>query len=252
MDKAGAEREGLPREAGSPGGPQGDPGPAKAGGPREGPNLRERAYARFTRHLLARDILPGQFVSQRELVALTGLPLGAIRELVPRLEAEGLIKTVPQRGMQVAHVDLSLIRDAFQFRLFLEREAVALFTAEAPDAALARLRGDHEAVLAAAEAKGEGVSADLVARAQAVDWDLHWTIVASLNNAIIADAYRVNSIKVRLIRQEQTLLSGTLVLPVMREHLAIIAAIETRDPARAVAAIDAHITDARKRALGLR
>jgi hypothetical protein len=69
-----------------------------------------------------------------------------------------------------------------------------------------------------------------VARAQGVDWDLHWTIVASLNNAIIADAYRVNSIKVRLIRQEQTLLSGTLVLPVMREHLAIIAAIETRDP----------------------
>jgi DNA-binding GntR family transcriptional regulator len=252
MDKAGAEREGLPREAGSPGGPHGEPGPAKAGGAREGPNLRERAYDRFTRHLLARDILPGQFVAQRELVALTGLPLGAIRELVPRLEAEGLIKTVPQRGMQVAHVDLSLIRDAFQFRLFLEREAIALFTRAAPDAVLARLRGDHEAILAEAEAKGEAIPADLVARAQGVDWDLHWTIVASLNNAIIADAYRVNSIKVRLIRQEQTLLSGTLVLPVMREHLAIIAAIETRDPARAVAAIDAHITDARNRALGLR
>ena len=51
---------------------------------------------------------PGQFISQRELVELTGLPLGAIRELVPRLEAEGLIKTVPQRGMLVAHVDVSL------------------------------------------------------------------------------------------------------------------------------------------------
>jgi DNA-binding GntR family transcriptional regulator len=252
MDKAGAERDDLTGEGDPAGGAQGGSGPARAPGPRDGPNLREKAYDRFTRHLLARDILPGQFVSQRELVALTGLPLGAIRELVPRLEAEGLIKTVPQRGMQVAHVDLSLIRDAFQFRLFLEREAIALFTAEAPDAALARLRADHEAVLAEAEAQGEGISADLVARAQAVDWDLHWTIVASLSNAIIADAYRVNSIKVRLIRQEQTTLSGTLVLPVMREHLAVIAAIETRDPARAVAAIDAHITGARNRALGLR
>ena len=63
--------------------------------------LRERAYGAFTEHLLAQDIRPGQFVSQRELVALTGFPLGAIRELIPRLEAEGLIVTVPQRGLQV-------------------------------------------------------------------------------------------------------------------------------------------------------
>ena len=30
--------------------------------------LRERAYESFTRHLLARDVRPGQFISQRELV----------------------------------------------------------------------------------------------------------------------------------------------------------------------------------------
>ena len=64
-------------------------------------------------------------------MALTGQPLGAIRELIPRLEAEGLIVTVPQRGMQVAHVDLNLIRNAFQFRLLMEREAVAAFTRDA-------------------------------------------------------------------------------------------------------------------------
>ena len=76
--------------------------------------------------LLAREIRAGQFVSQRELVEITGLPLGAIRELIPRLEAEGLIRTVPQRGMQVCTVDMQLVRNAFQFRLFLEREAAVL------------------------------------------------------------------------------------------------------------------------------
>ena len=35
------------------------------------------------------------------------MSLGAIRELIPRLEADGLITTVPQRGMQIAHVDLN-------------------------------------------------------------------------------------------------------------------------------------------------
>ncbi len=214
-----------------------------------GNSLREKAYDRFTHHLLARDIRPGQFISQRQLVELTGLPLGAIRELVPRLESEGLIKTVPQRGMQIAHVDLNLIRDAFQFRLFMEREAVAIFTAEASDATLARLRHAHESVLA--ESHG-GTTADLVTRAQAIDWNLHWTIIESLGNAIIADAYRVNSIKVRLIRQEQTLLSEALVGPVMKEHLSIIDAIESRDPSHAVKAIETHINSARNRALGLR
>ena len=109
--------------------------------------LREKAYRSFTRRLLARDIRPGQFISQRELVALTGQPLGAIRELIPRLEAEGLIVTVPQRGMQVAHVDLSLIRNAFQFRLILEREAVAAFTREASNEAMAALRDAHRAIV---------------------------------------------------------------------------------------------------------
>ncbi len=220
--------------------------------PRDGGTLRERAYESFTHHLLARDIRPGQFISQRELVELTGLPLGAIRELIPRLEAEGLIKTVPQRGMLVAHVDLNLIQDAFQFRLFLEREAIAIFTRDASDETLARLRAAHERVIADCAANNGVITPDLVARAQTTDWDLHWTIIAALANDIISDAYRVNSIKVRLIRQEQTLLSEPLVIPVMQEHLTVIEAIETRVPSTAVEAITAHILNAKSRALRVR
>jgi DNA-binding GntR family transcriptional regulator len=218
------------------------------------PLLREQAYESFTRHLLARELRPGQFVSQRELVALTELTLGAIRELVPRLEAEGLIKIVPQRGMQVVHVDLNMIRDAFQFRLFIEREAVAIFTENAAETLLTRLRTEHEAIIAEcqkAEKKG-GVTPELVARAQAIDWNLHSTIVDSLDNAIITNAYRVNSIKIRLIRQEQTRLYDALVIPTMREHLGVIDAIATRNPAKAIDALGAHIVNARNRAMGLR
>ena len=43
------------------------------------------------------------------------------------------ITTVPQRGMQVAHVDLNLIRNAYQFRLFLETQATAMHLAEAAE-----------------------------------------------------------------------------------------------------------------------
>lgn len=208
--------------------------------------LREKAYDAFTRHLLDRDLEAGQFVSQRELVEMSGLTLGAIRELIPRLESEGLIRTVPKRGMQIAQVDLALIRDAFQFRLFLEKEAAAAFSQAASDAEMKRLRNGHEDVLRRAR---KGVTPELIRKAQAVDWDLHYTLIDALGNAIISRAYRVNMLKIRLIRQQRTRLDSALVVPVMTEHLGIIEALESRNPARASAAIGKHINDARARAL---
>jgi DNA-binding GntR family transcriptional regulator len=216
--------------------------------PRSELKLRERAYDAFTHHLLRHDIKPGQFVSQRELVALTGQSLGAIRELIPRLEAEGLIVTVPQRGLQILSLDISLIRNAFQFRLILEREAIASFSQTASDAMIGQIEAAHLAIVTSAR---ESVTDEIVAEAQKIDREFHERVIDELNNDIISKAYRVNWIKVRLIRQSETSLYEKLVIPVMREHLAIIAAMKARDTATAVEATVAHIMNARTRALRL-
>jgi DNA-binding GntR family transcriptional regulator len=216
--------------------------------PRSEIKLRERAYDVFTEQLLRSEIKPGQFVTQRELVAITGQPLGAIRELIPRLEAEGLIVTVPQRGLQILPLDIALIRNAFQFRLILEREAIAAFSQAASDAAIERIEAAHRMVVASAQS---GLTDQLVTEAQQVDREFHERIIDDLNNEIISKAYRVNWIKVRLIRQNETSLDEELVLPVMREHLAIIAAMKRRDIPAAVEAAVAHIMSARARALRL-
>ncbi len=208
--------------------------------------LRERAYDSFTERLLAREIKPGQFVSQRELVEITNMPLGAIRELIPRLEAEGLITTVPQRGMQVAHVDLSLIRNAYQFRMFLETQATALYATARSDAAIAALRASHEAIMRRAEA---GEKETLIADAEKTDRSLHEAIIDHLDNEIISNAFRVNWIKIKLIRQNETRLYAELVIPVFRDHMKVIEAIERKDADGAVAAMTAHINLSRMRAI---
>lgn len=208
--------------------------------------LRERAYASFTERLLAREIRPGQFVTQRELVAMTGYPLGAIRELIPRLEAEGLIKTVPQRGMQVAHVDLNLIRNAFQFRLFLEKEATAAYTRTATDEEIAEQRQRHEAIIRRAEAGGDET---LIEDAEDVDRLMHEMIIDHLDNDIVSQAFRVTWLKIRLIRQYETRIQNHILIPVMQDHLKIIAAIESRDPDAAANEMSAHINNARTRAM---
>ncbi|WP_105372871.1 GntR family transcriptional regulator [Neorhizobium huautlense] len=210
--------------------------------------LREKAYESFTRHLLARDVRPGQFISQRQLVELTGLTLGAIRELIPRLETEGLIKTVPQRGLQIAHIDLSLIREAFQFRIVLEKEAVVFFTRNAGDQAVQQLLEQHRDIVQRIEANGP--SPELEQHAQATDWGMHNAFIDAMGNSIISNAYRVNAIKMRLINQERIRIEGR-VGPVMKEHLAVLEAIERRSVEDAIQRLVAHIGNARDRALAV-
>ena len=220
-------------------------GPA---GSHEALKLRERAYVGYTRSLLANEIKPGQFITQRELVAITGLPLGAIRELVPRLEAEGLIRTAPHRGMQVPQVDINLVRNAFQFRLFLEEAAVRVFARSAPAELIAAIRRRHEAVLAR---RNSGEDSGLMEEAEATDLMLHEAVIDHLGNEIVSNAYRVNWIKIKLIRLAETRLYVTMIPQVMGEHMKIIEAVERRDEDAAARAMADHIGIARQRAVSI-
>ncbi len=210
--------------------------------------LRQKAYDRFTSHLLARDITPGQIVSQRELVNLTGMPLGAIREMIPRLEADGLVRTVPNRGLLVAQVDIELVHNAFQLRLILEREAVSHFATTARTEDIERMRAEFSTVRDEAL---KDVTPELLSRAQQMDWAMHDTMIDSLHNELVSNIYRVNQIKIRLIRQEDTRLLPELMVSVMNEHLAILDALGARNADAAVRAMSDHIDSAKRRALQL-
>ena len=223
---------------------------------------RARAYQGFTQQILSGAILPGQFISQRELMTLLDMPLGAVREMIPRLEAGGLIKTVPQRGLQIAHVDLKLIRNAFQVRSMIEREAVLNFVHTASDAELEAIEVSHQDILARANASAKRVEKtsskvpakalmdpQLLDDAQAIDWGLHDRMVDALGNEIVSEIYRVNSLRVRLIKLEHSVITPARLIPAMQEHLQFIAALRQRDAVAAVALLDKHINSARSRVM---
>ena len=216
----------------------------------ESVSQRVRAYQGFTQQILSGAVLPGQFISQRELMTLLDMPLGAVREMIPRLEAGGLIKTVPQRGLQIAHVDLKLIRNAFQVRSMIEREAVLAFVQSASDAELAAIEAAHQQILARAN-KASTTDPQLLDDAQALDWGLHDRMVDALGNEIVSDIYRVNSLRVRLIKLEQSVITPAILIPAMQEHLRFIAALRERNAAQAAALLDAHINSARSRVMNV-
>jgi DNA-binding GntR family transcriptional regulator len=211
--------------------------------------LRARAYANFQQQIVAANIRPGQFISQRELMQLLAMPLGAVRELIPRLEAEGLLKTVPQRGLQIARVDLTLINNAFQLRQVLEREAIRRFAASVTDDELLAIEKAHLDIVR--RTRTQPIDDSLLHDAHAVDWGFHDRMIDALGNSLIAEIYRINSLRVRLIKLEISTLYAGHPVPAMEEHLWFIDALKRRDEAAAVARLHHHIDSAQRRVLGL-
>jgi DNA-binding GntR family transcriptional regulator len=209
--------------------------------------LRNLAYQGFRQQIIDARIRPGQFVSQRELVQLLEMPLAAVRELVPRLEAAGLIKAVPKRGLQIATVDMKLIRNAWQVRTMVEREAVIHFSRTASPETIAQQIVAHEAILERAlrPQPDEALEKD----SQAVDWGLHDLMVDSIGNEILSEIYRVNSLHVRLIRYDADSMRPVQVVPAMREHLEFLQALASGDREGALEFMMAHIEKSKRRVL---
>ncbi len=216
-------------------------------GPSEGIQ-RHLAYEAFTRRLIERELAPGQFVTQKELATITGFGLNAIREMIPRLEAEGLLHAIPQRGLQVARLDAALVRDAFGLRELIEQAALRHFVVAAPSSLIEEQAAALDAVRQAAERR---IDAALLAHAQRVDWGFHDVVVDFLDNSLISEIHRVNAIRMRMMMPERVTLSEATLPPAIAEHVVIVSALQRRDAAAAAAGLAAHLASARRRALGI-
>src|SRR6476620_1998441 len=209
--------------------------------------MREVAYERFKAQLFKRNLAPGQFVSQGELCELLDVPLGPTREALKRLEAENLVRLIPQRGIQITDIGVTLIHEAFQFRTVLELAAVRRFVGTVEDATLDTLESTTRGILERLDG-GSNSDPRLLDAALQVDWGMHDMIVESVGNRIMMTAHKQNFDKIKMIRLHGR---SPRYLPLaMEEHLGVIAALKLRDADKAAAALEHHLRCAEQRALG--
>jgi DNA-binding GntR family transcriptional regulator len=71
-----------------------------------------------------------------------------------------------------------------------------------------------------------------------------------MDNALIANVYRVTAIKIRMAVQSRIKVRPDNALRVIDEHLAILAAVRAGDDAAASAALDRHVDNSLRIALG--
>ena len=214
--------------------------------PGKSARLYQTVAERIARAIAAGTYQPGdRLPAERDLAAQHEVSRPTIREAIIALEIDGLVEVrvgsgvyVTQRERRVGPVAMDI--GAFELteaRLVIEGEVAALAATHITDEELDELdRLLVEMERANARSAGAG---------EMVDKQFHETIARiSRNSALAASVEQLWMIRnrspqcIRLL--EKTRAKGYV--PVINEHVAIVDALRTRDPARARAAMRDHLS----------
>lgn len=210
------------------------------------PSLGTDAYAALKQAIRENALPPGYQGSEQEIAGQLGMSRTPVHEALIRLQAEGLVRVLARRGVQVCALSPDDMAEIYEAALVLESGAAELLAAAPPDR-----RAAAAAELGALTAQMESALAadDLVAWAHADD-RFHRRLLELPGNARLAQMFHTimdQSHRARML----TLRLRPRPTASAPEHTAIAAAIAAGDPAAARAAAAAHRRTARDRLLPL-
>jgi len=211
--------------------------------------LRNLAHERFMTHLNKGALRPAQLVSQRELCSLLDVPMGPMREALKRLEGEGVVTLIPQRGIRILDIDEKTINDAFQMRLMIEIEAARAY-AESGDLDAARDLRARTRASVEAPSDGGPLNLEEIGSMTALDHEMHRLFVSALDNDFadeVIDRVLGRLQLSRLVFRLRNYADGKAA----REHLAILDHVISRDADSAAMEMGKHLHTSWRRALGM-
>ena len=190
---------------------------------------------------------PGRLVTQREICDATESTITAVREVLKRLEGEGIVELIPKKGVILREITADEVREIYQLRKLIEVPAVRAYALDHEPAEVEALRQKTHDVMSAPKDTGEQRQA-LVRRRTKLDWDLHQTFLRALGSGLIDDIFRnleTKQMLVRLLLPPRYLSHGEA----FAEHLEILDVISAGDPDRAAQLLQDHLDTAQQRFL---
>ncbi|MGX0585610.1 GntR family transcriptional regulator [Sphingomonas sanguinis] len=194
--------------------------------------LADRIFTIVRERIIAGAIPADRAIRQDALAAELGVSKIPLREAMARLEQEGLLEGVANRGYMIAPLSAAQAEDIYGLRLKLEPEAAAR-------AAVAADEQDRAKLIAAFDALDQAASSDL-ARVAICNRQFHMAMVRPLRRPLT----------IQLIRQLAILAERYVVAhlqPAGRdarahlEHREQLDAFLARDATRLQALLDVHI-----------
>ncbi|MCD2184637.1 GntR family transcriptional regulator [Rhizobium sp. GN54] len=204
-------------------------------------SIGDDVYEALVSDLIALRIPPGERMSVDALAREFGVSQTPVRAALIRLESEGLVVKKFNSGYSAAPMPSSArFRDVYAMRLLVEPEAAALATIQQTTETCLQLRALCEEM----KQLVEGDTRANYGRFALLDGQFHALIAHSCANEVIAETLERLYAHMHLFRLRY---HSAVAEEAVKEHLAILTAMEMGDVEAARAAMAAHITSSRAR-----
>lgn len=207
------------------------------GPPPERETISAAAYRRLREAILSSRIPAGARINELELASAWKISRTPIRDALRRLEAEGLVQAASGRGMIVPVLSRSEVEELYDVREALEGMAARRAAERATPAFLTRLN-------TLIKAYGAAVKQGDMDRLMGVDDELHTAVVQMGQNRRLMQGYQGVRMQLYRFHAGSFRLRGRAAKS-FREKARLVAAIRSRDAARAEAAMREHLAGLR-------
>lgn len=205
--------------------------------------LRQQVVEGIRRAITTGRFRGGDRLVERDLCEMAGVSRTLIREALRQLEAEGLVKVIPNKGPIVLAVSAPEARKVYQIRAELEGLTSRLFAENASAKQIAALRKSFDELKSA---YALGNATDVLA-AKAVFYD---NLVEGSGNDILGNMLRQLHSRAMLLAATSLSQEGRMALSEM-EMTKLVQAIIRRDGNAARAAAVEHVERAAEVALSV-
>jgi len=207
------------------------------------PSRHHHAYTEIRSRILSGELAPQEPLSEYQLAGELKISRTPVREALKRLEHEGLVRFVPNRGAFVADVSIRDIVEIYELREQLESFAAGVAASVMPSADIEVLRRKLENAeeLAAKGSVKEAFDSDI---------HLHKQLIRCTRNSRMAALLATLDDQVHRIRAISPSTHGRL-QAMVREHREVLEYISRRDCAGAQDAMRRHLRAARENAIRL-
>ncbi len=182
--------------------------------------------------IVASDLAPGSLVNKHAICDRLGVSRFPVSEALARLQTEGLVEILPQRGTRVTRIRIADVSESMFIRRALEAETMRELGGRISQATLNDLARNLRYQTVAVEA-------DDRRGFHLLDLEFHQILVDALSFARVRAA--IDSARANLERARRFLLGTRAYLPTYAEHVAIYDALAAHDGSRASEAMVNHL-----------
>lgn len=199
-------------------------------------SISEQAYQYLRSLILAQELGPGDIFTERRLAEQINASRTPLRTAINRLEGEGLIERLANGSIVIRQVAFEELLEILLIRRLLEGEAAAQSAQRVSPKQIADMMAQTKALIADPDVEFDPF--------WSYDDSFHLFIAERSGKPMLASMIQNLRNKARMchmVRMERNFEAQA------REHLAVLEAVEARDPERARAAMINHLDRVRER-----